>query len=558
MNEKNNSNNTFEENNTNVNSAIKLFENTSVFKSLLKIVFLAIVVSLATGIYVFADQILMVRVLPENKTYFSPEKIYGVDLYNKIIMVLKENPSLKINTDISSVVRTAVSLSSPLTLICTAITLMLGLGISINYSKMMGKKDYESAKNVWSNGFYLCIMVSLLTSIILIASSFGIIPLQSKKTNLDELLKNIKISELEKVTIETFLEKSRNLSIEWAKEYAMITIGFNIFNCYTMMFISLLNSEGKNGIPTIFILFANIINIGLDAILLYFTKLGISGAAIATAISWIISTIIFVVYIYVLNKKNNTLLLFKSINIKKFKFDKTLLFIIFAIGISSFLRNASTAVFSIVQQSIYGSITNDVTSLENTYYLTILGAINPIYNLFYSAIVGVIRGARTVITYNHAKNNIKNVKIAYLWSLVMSIGYALIFFIFVCFVLRDQLLWLFNIFPSSNNYNDTYKILLITMGQLPIFGLTVSGMLYFQATSKPIRAIITSITYGIIIGIPSLFIAAELAKWKKNMDLFIYSPLIIMLISGIIVCSYSTLNLFLKKEKKSDLNLESK
>lgn len=558
MNEKNNSNNTFEENNTNVNSAIKLFENTSVFKSLLKIVFLAIVVSLATGIYVFADQILMVRVLPENKTYFSPEKIYGVDLYNKIIMVLKENPSLKINTDISSVIRTVVSLSSPLTLICTAITLMLGLGISINYSKMMGKKDYDSAKNVWSNGFYLCIIVSLLTSIILIGASFGVIPLQSKKTNLDELLKNIKISELEKITIETFLEKSRNLSIDWAKEYAMITIGFNIFNCYTMMFISLLNSEGKNGIPTIFILFANIINIGLDAILLYFTKLGISGAAIATAISWIISTIIFVVYIYVLNKKNNTLLLFKSIDIKKFKFDKTLLFIIFAIGISSFLRNASTAIFSIVQQSIYGSITNDVTSLENTYYLTILGAINPIYNLFYSAIVGVIRGARTVITYNHAKNNIKNVKIAYLWSLVMSIGYALIFFIFVCFILRDQLLWLFNIFPSSNNYNDAYKILLITMGQLPIFGLTVSGMLYFQATSKPIRAIITSITYGIIIGIPSLFIAAELAKWKKNMDLFIYSPLIIMLISGIIVCSYSTLNLFLKKEKKSDLNLESK
>lgn len=556
MNEKNNSNNTFEENNTNVNSAIKLFENTSVFKSLLKIVFLAIVVSLATGIYVFADQILMVRVLPENKTYFSPEKIYGVDLYNKIIMVLKENPSLKINTDISSVIRTAVSLSSPLTLICTAITLMLGLGISINYSKMMGKKDYDSAKNVWSNGFYLCIIVSLLTSIILIGASFGVIPLQSKKTNLDELLKNIKISELEKITIETFLEKSRNLSIDWAKEYAMITIGFNIFNCYTMMFISLLNSEGKNGIPTIFILFANIINIGLDAILLYFTKLGISGAAIATAISWIISTIIFVVYIYVLNKKNNTLLLFKSIDIKKFKFDKTLLFIIFAIGISSFLRNASTAIFSIVQQSIYGSITNDVTSLENTYYLTILGAINPIYNLFYSAIVGVIRGARTVITYNHAKNNIKNVKIAYLWSLVMSIGYALIFFIFVCFILRDQLLWLFNIFPSSNNYNDAYKILLITMGQLPIFGLTVSGMLYFQATSKPIRAIITSITYGIIIGIPSLFIAAELAKWKKNMDLFIYSPLIIMLISGIIVCSYSTLNLFLKKEKKNDLNLQ--
>lgn len=547
----NEGNNKFSDDSSKVNSAVKLFENTSIFKSLFKIVTLAIIVSLATGIYVFVDQILMVRIIPLNH-YFSQSNVFGNEQFESIKKLIDEKsqmmesiPSLAV----SSIVRTSVSLSSPLTLICTAISLLLGLGTSIAYSKDLGKKDYKKATLTWSNGFYNTLITSLITSTILIGLTFILIPVQANQTNAEKLIGDQYLSkwnQSEINTLQIFLNYTRNLSINWAVQYSLIIIGFNVFNNYIMLFISLLNSEGKNAIPTAFILISNVLNIALDFALLYLTTLGINAAAIATVISWIIGVAIFVSFIWWQNKKKLTLLEFKYLKIKEFRFDYKIILYIFAIGIASFFRNASTAVYSLIQQSIYGQITQPITGKEQTYYLTILGAVNPIYNLFFSAIIGVIRGARTVITYNYVRNEQQKVQKAYLISMAMAFVYAFIFFIIVLFILQNQFLWLFDIIPGHSNYNDALILLRVIMGQLLLFSFTISGMLYFQSTGKPIRSIISSIMYGTIIGIPGLFIASEIAKATNNMDIYIYSPLIIISISGLLVFTYSTYYVFKK------------
>ncbi len=547
----NNENNKFSDESSKINSAVKLFEDTSIFKSLFKIVTLAIIVSIATGIYVFVDQILMVRIIPLNHN-FSQENVFGANQFNEIKNLLATHankmesvPSLSV----SSIVRTSISLSSPLTLICTSISLLLGLGTSITYSKYLGKKDYKKATLTWSNGFYNTLVTSLITSAILIGLTFILIPIQANNTSAKKLITPQFISQWKRdeiTKLQNFLDYTRNLSINWAIQYSLIIIGFNIFNNYIMLFISLLNSEGKNAIPTVFILISNILNIALDFALLYLTTLGINAAAIATVISWIIGVGIFVSFIWWQNHKKLTLLEFKHLKIKEFRFDYKIILYIFAIGIASFFRNASTAIYSLVQQSIYGQITQPITGKEQTYYLTILGAVNPIYNLFFSAIIGVIRGARTVITYNYVKNEDQKVQKAYLISMVMAFVYAFIFFILVSFILQNQFLWLFDILPGHSNYNDALVLLRVIMGQLLLFSFTISGMLYFQSTGKPIRSIISSIMYGTIIGIPGLFIASEIAKATHNMNVYIYSPLIIILISGLLVFCYSTYYVFRK------------
>lgn len=545
----NNINNKFNDESSKINSAVKLFEHTSIFKSLFKIVTLAIIVSLATGIYVFVDQILMVRILPLNHN-FSQENVFGATQFNEIKNLLETHsgkmesvPSLSV----SSIVRTSVSLSSPLTLICTAISLLLGLGTSIAYSKDLGKKDYKKAALTWSNGFYNTLVTSLITSAILIGLTFVLIPIQANNTSAEKLIGSQFVEQWvsnDIAKLQNFLDYTRNLSINWAIQYSLIIIGFNIFNNYIMLFISLLNSEGKNAIPTVFILISNILNIALDFALLYLTTLGINAAAIATVISWVVGVAIFVSFIWWQNHKKLTLLEFKHLKIKEFRFDYKIILYIFAIGIASFFRNASTAVYSLIQQSIYGQITQPITGKEQTYYLTILGAVNPIYNLFFSAIIGVIRGARTVITYNYVKNETEKVQKAYLISMTMAFVYALIFFVIVSFILQNQFLWLFDILPGNSNYNDALVLLRVIMGQLLLFSFSISGMLYFQSTGKPIRSIISSIMYGTIIGIPGLFIASEIAKATHNIDVYIYSPLIIILISGLLVFSYSTYYVF--------------
>ncbi|MEG1151047.1 MAG: MATE family efflux transporter [Malacoplasma sp.] len=550
-----NGNNTFDSFDSKFKSTIKLFEHTSLIKSLSKVIFLSILVSFATGIYVFVDQIMMTRLIPLNHS-FNMNEIFGTNVINEIKGYI-ETYKLPISVEMSSIIRTANSLSAPFIQIGMAIALLLGLGTSISFSKALGKRDKDQINNIWSNGFYTTIIAGIISSAIVILISTYMIPFQanngSNALNLHDLID--KPTDFELQRIQEFLNKSRDLSIKYATNYTYMSIGFNAFNCMSILFVSLLNSEGKNLWPTILIIAANVFNIIFDYLLISFTSLGILGAAIATNLSWVISVVSMVIYIYVLNRKNDTFLFFNQL--LKVKVNWKIVWIIFAIGAASFFRNISTSIFSFTQQSLFTSITPIITKYDSNYYLSILGAVQPIFNLFFSAIIGVIRGARTVLSYNYAKNNLKKVKQAYWISLLMSFSYAIVFFVFAGFILQEQLLWLFDIVPSNTAlYNNSVEMLRIILGQLPLFTIGISGMLFFQSSGKAFNSLMVSLTNGFFIGIPFIFIFKEAALAHHNIDYFKYAPIAIMSVSGLLIFSYSTWYLFYKEgRQKSKVNL---
>lgn len=539
-------NKTFDSFDSKFKSTIKLFEQTSLIKALSKVIFLSILVSFATGVYIFVDQIMMTRLIPLNPN-FDINKIFGFDNVTKLHELIKIY-NLPISLDMSSVIRTANSLSAPFVQIGMALALLLGLGTSISFSKALGKKDKDKLNQIWSNGFYTTIVAAIISSAVVIAISTFMIPFQAKNGNTAFDLSKV-VVEADRVIIQDFLDKSRDLSIKYATDYTYMSIGFNVFNCLSLLFVSLLNSEGKNLWCTILIIVTNIFNILFDYLLITFTNLGILGAAIATNISWIISVILVAIYMYVLNLKHSTFLFFNQL--LKFKIDWRIVWIIFAIGAASFFRNISTSIFSFTQQSIFTSITPQITPYDSNYYLSILGAVQPIFNLFFSAIIGVIRGARTVLSYNYAKNNMKKVKEAYWISLLMSFCYALLFFVFASFIIPEQLLWLFGIYPSDSSlYNNSTEMLRIILGQLPLFTIGISGMLFFQSSGKSLNSLMVSLTNGIFIGIPFIFIFKEAALAHNDINYFKYAPIAIMAVSGLLIFCYSTWYLFFKEGKQ--------
>lgn len=548
---------TFSQNDSRMKSTIKLFENTSLFKALLKVIFLSILVSLATGIYIFADQVMMTRLIPLNPE-FSSEKVFGlfngISLTQQMNMII-EKYNLNIVTNTSSIIRTANSLSAPFVQVGMAIALLIGLGVSISYSRNLGKQNVSGIKNVWTNGFYSAIVILLISSAIIIGIAVFLIPLQAGSTaNL--IGADIKIDESDRIVLEEFLNRSKNISIEYAKTYVYFSIGFNLLNCMNILLTSLLNSEGKNMMSTIIVIITNLLNIFIDFLLLSYTGLGMTGAAIATNISWAISILLLIVYIGILNKKHETYLDFKSL--LHFSIDWKIIWIIVAIGSASFFRNISNSVFILTQQTVYSEITTSITSNDSNYYLGILGAVQPIYNLFFSAIIGVIRGARTVLSYNYAKHNLIKVKQTYWISLGMSFFYAMLFFVLISFALYKEMLWFFYIFPSDHAlFADATEILRINMGQLPLFTLGISGMLFFQSTSKSFWSLITSLASGIFVGIPFIFIFKEAALLNNDINLFIYAPLYTIAVSGIIVFSFSTSYIYLIESKNKIYNLNS-
>ncbi len=88
----------------------------------------------------------------------------------------------------------------------------------------------------------------------------------------------------------------------YAVTYASIYIVSCIFNVFNVTMNNIVTSEGAAKTTMLALVAGAILNIGLDPVFIYVLDMGVAGAAIATAISQIVST--FVYFTFVLRKKS--------------------------------------------------------------------------------------------------------------------------------------------------------------------------------------------------------------------------------------------------------------
>ena len=122
----------------------------------------------------------------------------------------------------------------------------------------------------------------------------------------------------------------------YAMTYARIYITFSIFNIFNVTMNNIVSSEGSAKTAMSALLAGALLNVILDPIFIYTFDYGIAGAAIATAISQIVSTFVYLRYI----------LLKKSIfnySIKECQFSKQIMSEILKIGIPTLIFQLLTS-----------------------------------------------------------------------------------------------------------------------------------------------------------------------------------------------------------------------
>ena len=88
----------------------------------------------------------------------------------------------------------------------------------------------------------------------------------------------------------------------YAITYASIYIVSCIFNVFNVTMNNIVTSEGAAKTTMLALMAGAILNIGLDPVFIYVLDMGVAGAAIATAISQIVSTLVYLTF--VLRKKS--------------------------------------------------------------------------------------------------------------------------------------------------------------------------------------------------------------------------------------------------------------
>lgn len=512
--------------------AYELYVKTPLLKALIKIIIPGLLISLMMGVYWFVDQILIARLVPHDGVH-TCENIFGHSESEINDWITQVDPSLVFYGP-GEVIKSAITISSPISLVLLCMPFFISTGTGIIFTQAIGKNNREKAYESYKMGFWTTTTSGLIMTLIFSCFCTQILTSMAGKEVVVSGTGDV-VDKLNKY-YHTVHEKQ----IEYARDFIFILSLGPILPCLINLFSVLIRAEGRLVFPTIISVIANIVNVILDFVLIWYAKRGMQSGGIATFSGWVINLTGLISYVIFLNKKKKfTWIHFKTLTpFNNVKMNFKLFLPINLLGLSGFLTDFTYSIAMMIYLPILSQTCIDVNvSGGGEYFMTISAGVLPIMNLLFSTMWGIVDGSRPINSYNFAICNFKRIKQTYFYTIFISLVFALMCFGFVS-AIGVQVLQLFEI--NSSMMHDAYIYLTIDLIMLPMFSFQVSGILLFQGTNNILRANIASILQDVIIYYPTLFTLRSICVAAGNIWILIPTYVISACISSILMTIYCT------------------
>jgi putative efflux protein, MATE family len=293
----------------------------------------------------------------------------------------------------------AVTVAFPLGQIVLGLGLLFGNGAAAYLSRLLGRGDKETANKVASTALYSSIFVG---AIIIVCSDIFLEPILKQ------------IGAIESV-------------MPYALTYTSIYITFSIFNVFNVTMNNIVSSEGSAKTAMCALLSGALLNVILDPILIYTLHMGVAGAAIATAISQIVTSLVYLYYI--LQKKSMF-----HFQMKECCFSKELLSEILKIGIP-------TLVFQLLTSLSIGLMNNAAKEYGGS-ALAAMGPLTKIMSVGSLVVFGFLKGFQPIAGFSYGAKKYDRlhqaIKTSILWSTIFCVIFGL-----VTSILSTQIMTLF-------------------------------------------------------------------------------------------------------------------
>lgn len=354
-----------------------------------------------------------------------------------------------------------VAVTFPISIMIMAFGMLVGIGSASLISIRLGQQKKDEAEKILGNAFIL--VVILLVALAMITFPF-----------LDKLLIAFGASE--------------NI-LPYAKDFSRIIIAGGVFQNIGFALNAAIRSEGNPKIAMLTMLLGAIINTVLDPIFIFVFNMGVAGAATATVIAQLASTI-WVLYHFTKGKSN--------LKLKKeyFKLDIDIVKSIFAIGMSPFFMQIAASLVTIISNKAL---------LVNGGELAIgaMGVISSIAMMCLMPVFGINQGSQPVIGFNYGAQNYERVKKAWKLAVFAATGVTLVGFLGVE-LFAPNIIRIFNSNPELVKIGT--KGIRIYLSMLPVIGFQVISSNYFQAVGKAKISMFLSLCRQVIVLIPLLLI----------------------------------------------------
>ena len=285
----------------------------------------------------------------------------------------------------------AISVVYPLGQVVVGLGLLFGNGAASYISRLLGRGDKENTDKVASTALYSSVSAG---AVIIIISMVFLHPILKLLGATDSIL-------------------------PFAATYAGIYIVSCIFNVFNVTMNNIVTSEGAAKTTMCALLTGAVLNIALDPLFIYVFDLGVAGAAIATAISQVVSTCVYLTYIF---RKKSVF----HFRVKDCTYTKETMSEIFKIGIP-------TLVFQILT-SVSISLINNAAGDYGDSAIAGMGVVTRLISMGSLSVFGFIKGFQPIAGYSYGAKKFDRlreaIKTSILWSTVFCVIFGVILALF--------------------------------------------------------------------------------------------------------------------------------
>ena len=285
-----------------------------------------------------------------------------------------------------------VGVCGPIVTLLTSFGTLIGLGGSILMSMRMGAGRKKQAESILAHSFAMLVLFSAVLTILFLVS---------KKYLLNWF----------GASLVTFPYADAYLTIYTAGTFfALMAIGLNYF----------ITCQGFPAVGMITVLIGAVTNIILDPIFIFLLDMKVAGAAIATVIAQFASCAF--AFCFLIGKK----VPIRITLLKNQSFSPVIVQKILTLGISPFLILATDSVIIIVLNSVLQKFGGPS---EGDILITCATIVQSFMMLITGPMLGISSGTQAILSYNYGAKEIKRVKKAEKYILILCLCFTTLMFV---------------------------------------------------------------------------------------------------------------------------------
>ncbi len=289
--------------------------------------------------------------------------------------------------EVGGLALTGVGLFTPILMLVTAFAMMPSSGGAPRAAIAMGRGDKEEAEKIMGNCFtFLLVLAVILTAVFYFAAP--------------TLLR---------------LFGASDATLPYAVEYGRIYILGSVFVLIVMGMNPFLTTQGFAKISMLTTVIGAALNIVLDPIFIFVFRMGVSGAAIATVLSQVVSALWILKF---LTGKQTILKLRPAV----MRLERRILMPCLGLGISTFVMISTESILSISFTSSLARYGGDVAVGA----MTVLTSINQLITM---PLQGICQGGQPLISFNYGAKKLNRVKEAFFCQFFACVGYTTVFWL---------------------------------------------------------------------------------------------------------------------------------